>query len=275
MMALGRVAPGLLGLFVLACEAKAPPSAAPFFATRPFPALRADDFAVNPRLGITTSRAHLLVAFKPEADDAAIEAAVTGAGCTLDGAAPDARIGVLRLRAAASWEALEAARRRLAQDPAVVAVVEDLLLAPETLPQRAVPGRGSPGPTPDFTHTWDVTDPLGGAWWAHAIHAPVAWNLRPLLTWLNALDNRRTIPVGVVDAGFQLHADLAHISLAEAGPDAPKGNPLPRHGTGCAGLIGAVWDGRFADGVSPFVSLNGMTQEPLAGEDAEIGRAHV
>lgn len=274
MTGLRRVVLGLLGMLLLGCGTKAPPPAErpPFFTARPFPAPRAEDFAVNPRLGIESSRGHLLVAFTPEADDAAIEAAVTNAECTLEGADPNAKIGMLRLRAPASWEALEAARQRLEQDPAVAAVVEDLLLSPDTLPQRAAPGQGSAGPSPDFTHTWDVTDPRGGAWWAHAIHAPVAWNLRPVIAWLGSVDRDRPrrIEVGVIDQGFQLHTDLVGTLFVDhAGPDAPKGEPTASHGTGCAGLIGAAWNGRFADGVSPFVEMRGMTMATIGGTDAE------
>ncbi len=263
----------MLGVLCLACEPRTPPrAAAPYFSERPFPALEGRDFGANPRLGITTSNAHLLVAFTPDADDLAIETAVTGADCTLVGAAPDLRIGVARLRGAPSWQALEAARKHLSAQPAVVAVVEDLLLGPELYPPRSTATAGSAGASTAYTRQWDPSDAHGGAWWVDAIHAPVAWNLRPALAWMHSLDPaRRTPSVAVIDQGFQAHTDLRGVMSLDDGlaPDAPKGEVQANHGTAMVGLIAAGWNGAFADGVTPFARVAGRALRPLEATTAD------
>lgn len=239
----------LSALLALGCERE---SASPTpdagsstpFSEIPFPALGPSDYEVDARVGFPLAKRHLLVAFNERATEAGAQQLIAASGATLVGALGAARIVMIRLPEGTTTAARLALVTRLQQDPTVASVTEDLLLGPTYLPPH--PQAMDPA--------WDWSN-LNASAGTHAVRAmgmPIAWNLKPRL---EAMAAQRRVRVGVIDVAFKRHADLDGVLtiLSGAFPD----NHEMNHATAVAGIIGASWNGRFTDGLSPWVSIYG------------------
>lgn len=231
---------GLVALFaVVAC--KQPPSVDSLLAAAPLPEYGVDDFAVHPGLGIPTGRRHLLVAFKPEADGAAVADALAKAGVSIAGGHPEALAAFVTVPEDRGWEGLDAAQAALAQHPAVAAAAFDLIESATLMP----PARGAKSE---------------GSWWVDAIAARQAWNAVPALRWLHA-QRSRAVTVAVIDTGFRAHPDLDGVLWLRSPESHPRDTDTAAwHGSFDAGLIGAKWNGRDIDGVvpDPLAQIDGL-----------------
>lgn len=221
----------------------------PVLKDMPFATLRADDFAVHPRLGIEVGRRHLVVLLRLEADDAAVRAALAAVGGELAGLDLALRLAFVRLPEAAGWDGLDAALATLAAHPAVESVTHDPVLEPAVTP----PPRD--GLVDHRSVNWMVDG--GWNWGLKAIGAPQAWNLVPFLRSLEGAQPRR-VTVGVVDSQFSDHPDLAgvysfhHRALGDGrGDELISTNTTNAHGTFVAGEIAALWNGQHVDGIVP------------------------
>lgn len=239
-------------VLLVGCEATPPPAGdagAPSpFAEVPFAPTRAEDFAVDPAVGFPLSRRHLLVAFREGATEAAAAQAVRSVDGTVVGALGEARIAQVALPAGTSTADRLARVERLAADPAVRAVSEDMPLAPSLVP---------PWRSGNTAWSWRAPGVSVGNWSLRAMGMPVAWNLKPMI---DPVAESRRVEVGVIDSGFQRHGDLVSDVLQVLNPfrgDDPA-DIYAFHGTAVAGIIGARWNGLGSDGISPFVHLLGI-----------------
>lgn len=202
------------------------------------PTRTADDFAVNPALGIPTGRRHLLVFFAEDSDGAAIAGALTRAGAQVAGCAKELRLCDVAVPEDSGWEGINHALDVLTDDPAVAAVTHDLQLSPTLNP-----------PHPPWARSL-------GNWSLDAIGAHQAWNAVPALRWIHSRE-RRTTHVGLFDVGFAPHPDLEGVLTSRPEHEGSD------HGTHTAGVIGALWDRRALDGLvpQPHVAIRGIATD--------------
>lgn len=218
----------------------------------PFAPIGPGEFAEHPRLKIRLGSRHLLVMFKDGRDDAAIRGAVARADVALTGLDRAIGLATVQIAAGAGFERLEAAFKALSDDPAVASVSYDL----PTGPTWAPPPLG--GTVDNIDWNWATSGSRN--WGLKAIGAPSAWNLLPALRWLHAREGRRVV-VGVIDQWFAAHPDVAGVLTTDA-----SHNPthVARtdlfHGSFVAGIIGALWNGYYTDGIvpQPLVQLHGV-----------------
>jgi subtilisin family serine protease len=220
------------------------------YGERPFPAPVAADFALDPAVGFPLSTRHLIVAFAESASEPEAARVVASTGGALVGALGAAHIAMVRLPEGTTPAARLALVERLGRDPAVAAVTEDMLVG-----TTQAPARNENFPQWD----WDAPASSAGNHALRAMGMPIAWNLNPVVQPVAAA---RRVRVGVIDGTVQRHPDLVPdvmTILGDATPDTGR-----HHGTAVAGIIGARWDARGTDGVSPFVAI---TATVVAGGD--------
>lgn len=227
------------------------------FAELPFPTLGDADYEVDPEVGIELARSHVLVTIAEGAGAAEVEAAVAATKGEIVGALGPAGVILVRLPGEVVGAARHAAVEALRAHPAVRAASLDLRVGPTLLPPEA---RGTSG--------WDWSRQSGARrfWSLAAMGMPVAWNLKPILDEDDA--SVRKVTVAISDVALQAHPDLVPERIFGGGggttPYVPS-DVFSYHATSVAGVIGARWDGRFADGISPNVRM-------IVG-DAHTGRS--
>lgn len=194
-----RLALGLLA--IAGCETSASPPAGDAgalspYAEAPFAPARADDFVVDPAQGFPLSRRHLLVAFRETATEAAAAQSIRSIGGTVVGALGEARVAQVALPEGTAAAERLARVARLAANPAVRAVSEDMPLAPTIVP---------PWRSGNTAWSWRAPETSVGNWSLRAMGMPVAWNLKALI---DPVAVNRRVEVAVIDSGFQRHPDL-------------------------------------------------------------------
>ncbi|HEX6250631.1 MAG TPA: S8 family serine peptidase [Gemmatimonadaceae bacterium] len=206
---------------------------------KPFVARPEDYSTTHPQLpGLPISFNTFLVTIDPNATVGEVNAVLEEVEATIAGGIPGVpgqAGGILILRAPitshAQMETLLTSVR--AQGP-VLRATQDVLLGTTALTK---PNGGTP------PWTWNL-QATGDNWGLEASRVPQMWNLNAAVRKSGA-----TTTVGVIDAGFAPHDDLAYD--ANATPAIQSS-----HGTHVAGTIAATVDnGKGVDGVSPFARL--------------------
>ncbi|MDX2053714.1 MAG: hypothetical protein SFV15_15035 [Polyangiaceae bacterium] len=190
----------------------------------PFPQYAGTDFAPHPTLGLEIGKRHLLLSLKEGANVDDIGALEALSGGHLVGAIPEVALVILEFPWSEDFPALEAAHAGLSSHPAVSAVSYDMLLAETVAP----PARTYPSNSPGLPWRWGRADPPGtvGNWGLRYVRAPLAWNANAALRKRGA-----SVPVIVVDAGFQRHEDLQGIlTLAKQVTFDSSGNLVESNG---------------------------------------------
>ncbi|MDX2053718.1 MAG: S8 family serine peptidase [Polyangiaceae bacterium] len=233
----------------------------------PFPSYGASEFAPHPTFGLEIGKRHLLLSLKDDANMDDIRAIEGLSGGRIVGAISEVALVVLEFPWEEDFAALAEAQAAIGSHPAVSAVSYDMLLQESAVPRP----RTYPAPSPGLPWTWGGADRPGttGNWGLRYIRAPLAWNANAALRKRAA-----SVPVIVVDSGFQRHEDLQGIlTLAKQVTFDQGGNLVvspgvyqdndpvvaeTSHGTATAGIIGARWgNGRYIDGVTPFATITG------------------
>jgi subtilisin family serine protease len=139
---------------------------------------------------------------------------------------------------------LEAALTTLRASPAVLHVVQDILLSEDALPE-------STGWVPDLWQ-WEWVQPAGGNWGLELIRVPQMWNLNRAVEKMGS-----ATWIGVLDGGFSLdNMDLESIPTVNLNPGRVR-----EHGTHVAGIIAAdFWNKAGIEGVNPF---SGLVLDPV------------
>ncbi|HEV7665609.1 MAG TPA: hypothetical protein VGQ62_18905, partial [Chloroflexota bacterium] len=172
----------------------------------PFPAATDADVSMHPDLGIMASRTRILVSFNANATVAEANAALAAAGVNVLGGIPGLGLVLVGAPDTVDFSGIAGAQKALRASGAIDIAVGDTAVERKIVPPQAESGV-SDGPQPAWS--WDVdpagSPPLGsgGNWGLEASRFPQSWNLLQAIRAKNA-----TVTTGVVDAGFQAHADL-------------------------------------------------------------------
>lgn len=246
---------GAITTLALGCTSPAPSPSADAGTVSPygeqeFPALSPADFEVGEATGFALARRHLLLAFRPDASESEAARVVRSTGGRLVGALGAAHVVMVQLPEGTSTAARLATIERLGAEAAVAAVTEDVLVGTTVAPPR------------NETYgqwDWDAPAVSPGNHALRAMGMPIAWNLNDMVRPVAA---QRRVRVGVIDGTIQRHGDLVPDILTIVGEATPDDGY--HHGTAVAGIIGARWDGRFTDGVSPFVAITATAPPPAS-----------
>lgn len=241
----------LLATLGTGCGGDPSPAPGPLtpFGERPFPELGPSDFEVTPGAGFPLAKRHLVIAFRPTTAEAEASRVIASTGGTLVGALGAAKVVLVQLPASVTSEARLTIVDRVEREAAVAGVTEDMIVGTAVAPQRNA----------NFAQ-WDWDSP-GASAGNHALRSmgmPVAWNLNPVV---QPAAMQRRVRVGVIDGAIQRHSDLVPDVMTIVGDATPDNGG--HHGTSVAGIIGARWDGRGTDGVSPFVAITATLAAPV------------
>lgn len=249
----------------------------PFIPQKEFVLPTEEDFAVNPAVGIETSKRFILVALKEGATEEQFKDVISVSDCQLLGTVPSA--GIFQLDCGTTtFEQYNAVVDRLRAHAAVLAASRDQKLSPLVAPQPSPTDPAVEGYVPDFTWDWP---PSGSNWGVKMIGAPQAWNANNHIkkreadsNTANAATRKMPVSVVVLDIGFHYgHPDLGGI-LGKAGWASKAylaGRECKNHGTSVAGIIGAKPDnGAYVVGVSPFVEMYGIQVADFTSTVAEL-----
>jgi uncharacterized protein YkwD/plastocyanin len=256
----------------------------------PFPPEDPADVSVHPDMGIEVSRTAILLGFEPGATVAEANAALAAAGTKIVGALADEGILLLEAPNTADLSGLDTALASLRSNPAVRFAAMSPQLEEDSVPRPPAALGNDPVTGAAFDYGWAVTttgasSPFGAGrnWGLEASRFPQAWNLREAIERKN-----NQIDTGIVDAGFEIHADLSKLQI-RAGALALcysflgisygcTGSNADDHGNHVAGIVGADFDNdsalggrsRGVAGTNPVARLHGVASPGTLRQAVEV-----
>jgi hypothetical protein len=225
-----------------------------------------DDYSDgHPSLGsMYVSHNTVMLSFTPGATVSDANAVLSGTGAKIVGGVTGVdgeAQGILFLKLPTATHAeLESVMNTLDARPAVLTVVQDVLMGPD---ETSRPNDGDPS-----TWTWERT-PAGANWGLERIRVPQMWNLNAAVAKKRATEAFSAAAVLIVDTGFSRnHPDVYTATGREM--------ILDSHGAHVSGIIGARYDnGRGIDGICPDVFMMGKSVVVGGGSGAYLDRMSV
>ncbi|MFH0903063.1 MAG: S8 family serine peptidase, partial [Pseudomonadota bacterium] len=223
----------------------------------PVPVVSPDMVSLDPELGVSAVRTRLGVIFSSEATAAEVNELLTELDAKVIGVMEDLSLITIEIPDAPDFSLLHNALARLESHPLVEVAIEDLVSAPDRMPNPTTAMAGGK------EWKYDGSQQRGN-WGLMAIRVPQTWNLLDHALNLGSFPQVAIIDSGFDDRdgdGFDDHPDFDRFlnTLHREGDRLVAGSPSDDHGTHVAGIVGAKFnDSSGVEGVCPLFRHGGL-----------------